>query len=235
METRTIAEIAFDLWAKERGLLNRLGLVAPERHRTATPCWRYAGTTLDLQRREVVHTFSLGSGMREWSFSPWAPKQPDFQPVLELTIHTLRSKAMEAWRSASAPLYAAAADGNILVAGRIGSPLNDLRPITPAAWPFVEVVNWHAATGEGEGIGEIYDLREIEAPEDSKSEDGDDLGRFAAAVKVELAKIYPTGVSANLTDKELHAEVCKHYALIGINRQPSLDTVRRAAGRRKQK
>lgn len=235
MGDRTISEIAFDLWASEQGLLDRLGLAAPERHEAGTQCWLYAGTALDVRKREVVHTFTRGAGTRQWSFSPWDGGRPDFEPVLEITIHMLRTKAKEAWRSASDALDAAVADGRVVIAGRIGSPVADSQSFPSSAWAFIDIDDWSAATGEGQGMGDIFDLREFEATEDVQFEDSDDLGRFASAVKVELAKIYPMGIPAHLTHKELHNDVCKHYTLAGINRQPSLDTVKRAAGRRKQK
>lgn len=235
MGHRSISEVAFDLWVEEEGLLDRLGLAAPERHDAGAQCWRYSGTKLDNQRRKVVHTFSRGVGLQEWSFDPWEGDRPDFEPVLEVTMHTLRTKAKEAWHSASDALDAAVADGRVVISGRIGSPVADPQSFPRSAWPFIDIDDWSAATGEGQGMGDIFDLREYGSSEEVQVEDRDDLGRFASAVKAELAKIYPTGIPAHLTDKELHSDVCKHYALAGIGRQPSLDTVKRAAGRRKQK
>lgn len=234
MGDRTISEIAFDLWASEQGLLDRLGLAAPERHEAGTQCWRYAGTKLDLQKREVVHTFSRGVGMKEWSFKPWEGGRPEFEPVLEVTIHTLRIKAKEAWRSASDALDAAVADGRVVISGRVGSPLNEPQIIPASAWSFVEIDDWSAATGEGQGIGEIFDLREGNVNTSGDLTDAK-VGRLEALVRAELAEMHPNGIPDGLTDAQLHWDVSKHFDAKGIKRKPSLDTVKRAAGRRKRK
>lgn len=231
MAGRTIAEIAFDLWSEEVGLVDRLGLAAPERHDAGTQCWRYSGTKLDLKKRAIVHTFSRGVGVQEWSFSPWEGERPDFGPVLEVTIHTLRIKAREAWRSASDAIGAAGADGRVAISARVGSALNDPQIIPSSAWSFVEVDDWSAATGEGQGMGQIFDLREA-APDGSKST-VEKVGRVVEAIQAQLAEIYPNGVPAHLTDLQIHGDVTKHFEAKGLRRKPSLDSVKRAIGRRK--
>lgn len=234
MGNRSISEVAFDLWVEEDGLLDRLSLAAPERHDPGAQCWRYAGTNLDHQRRKVVHTFSRGVGVQEWSFNPWEGDRPDFEPVLEGTIHTLRIKANEAWRSASDALDAAVADGRVMISGRVGSPLNEPQSIPSSAWAFVDVDDWTSRTGEGQGIGEIYDLRE--AIVDSTGEPADaKVGRLEALVRAELAVMHPKGIPDSLTDAQLHWDVSKHLEGKGIERKVSLDTVKRAADRRKRK
>lgn len=229
---RTISEIAFDLWAKEDALLDRLCLAAPERHEAGTQCWQYAGTTLDGQKREIVHTFSRGVGTRQWSFRPWEGGRPDFEPVLEVTIHTLRIKAKEAWDSASDALDASVADGRVVISGRAGSPLNEPQSIPSPAWSFVEVDDWSAATGEGQGMGQIFDLRET-APHKSDRSGAEKVGRVVGSIQAELAEIYPNGVPAHLTDLQVHGDVTKHFEAKGIRRKPSLDSVKRAVKRRK--
>lgn len=235
MGSRTIAEIAFDLWVGEDdGLIDRLGLAAPERHEAGTQGWRYASTKLDLQRREVVHTFSRGVGVQDWSFKPWESGRPNFEPILEVTIQMLRVKATEAWRSASDALDAAVADGRVTISGRVGSPLNEPQSIPSSAWAFVDVDDWTSRTGEGQGIGEIYDLRE--AIVDSTGEPADaKVGRLEALVRAELAVMHPNGIPDSLTDAQLHWDVSKHLEGKGIERKVSLDTVKRAADRRKRK
>jgi len=230
---RTISEVAFDLWANEEGLLDRLGLVSPEVHEPGAQCWRYTGTKLDLQKREVVHTFSRGVGMREWAFRPWEGGRPDFEPVLEITIQTLRIKATEAWRSASVLLAEAVSDGRAVIEGRVRSPLNEPQSIPASAWSFIEINDWSAQTGQGEGIGELYDLCEAVPNRDEPTEAK--VGRLLALVRAELAEMHPNGVPNHLTDAQLYWDVSQRFEAKGIQRKPSLDTVKRAADRRKQK
>jgi hypothetical protein len=224
-----ISEVAFDLWSKKIGLVDRLSLAAPERHEAGTQCWRYAGTALDVQKREIVHTFMRGAGRRQWSFGPWADDRPDFEPVLEVTLHTLRVKARDAWRSASAALDDAVADGRVVIAGRIGSPVSDLQTILPSAWSFVEVDDWSANTGIGEGIGELYDLREAQVAVEVAKSSGGILRKVAEEA---VAAIYPNGVPSHVTNDQLRGSIDGYLKQQGIDREVSLDTAKRAAKRR---
>jgi hypothetical protein len=228
--SRTIAEIAFDLWVEEEdGLIRRLGLATPERHEAGTQCWQYANTALDIQNRVVVHTFTRGVGTRQWSFRPWEGDRPNFEPVLEVTIQTLRIKAKEAWRSASDALDAAVADGRVVIAARIGSPLNDPQSLPASAWAFVEVGDWAACTGNGNGIGELYDLREAQAAAVVAKSKG---GRLLKVAEEAVAALYPNGVPSHVTNDQLRGSIDVYLNQHGIDRVVSLDTAKRAAGRR---
>lgn len=229
MGSRTIAEVAFDLWVEEEdGLIQRLGLAAPERHEAGTQCWQYANTALDIQNRVVVHTFTRGVGTRQWSFRPWEGDRPDFEPVLEVTIHTLRTKAREAWRSASDALDAAVADGRAVISARAGSPLNEPQSIPSSAWALVEVDDWKACTGSGEGIGELYDLGEVSSAEATKLKGG----RMLNAAKEAVAVLYPNGVPQHLGNDEVRGAINAHLKKHDPKLEVSLDTAKRAAGRR---
>lgn len=228
MGERSISEVAFDLWVEEDGLLDRLSLAAPERHDPGAQCWRYAGTNLDHQRRKVVHTFSRGVGVQEWSFNPWEGDRPDFEPVLEGTIHTLRIKANEAWRSASDTLDAAVADGRIVISARVGSPMNEPQNIPFSAWTFVKVNDWSACTGDGEGVGDLYDLRETPPVGAAKPKGG----KLLKAAEDAIAVLYPNGVPDHLGNDEVRGAINAHLKTHDPKLQVSLDTAKRAAGRR---
>jgi len=134
--------------------------------------------------------------MREWAFRPWEGGRPDFEPVLEITIQTLRIKATEAWRSASVLLAEAVSDGRAVIEGRVRSPLNEPQSIPASAWSFIEINDWSAQTGQGEGIGELYDLCEAVPNRDEPTEAK--VGRLLALVRAELAEMHPNGVDVPL-------------------------------------
>ena len=230
MANRTISDIAFDLWAADSTLVARLKLVAPEKHAAQGQGWHYESTSLDLSKREVVHTFRRGGGTRIWSFKPWSGGRPDFEPVLDLTVHTLRIKAAEAWRAADQCLRQTIERDGLVVAGRVGSPLAEPQTLPAAAWPFIEIDDWDAGTADSADIGPIYDLIESRPIEPNKPTSEKSNSRAVAARA--LKEMYPNGPPSSMPNSKLHDAVLKHFKASGIERSVSLDTVMRAAGRK---
>lgn len=246
-EWSDLAIFAFRMAATNPHLRAQLDLAVPEKFPARDPnewgtlCfWEFTSITIDEDGCRIVYRFErTRSGIletKDWTLVPWAPEgAPSFEPVLSLTLQTLKLKARVAWEAIGAALSAALTSGSVTARARIGSPVASERSRVPVdAWLNYDIDDWGLGTASSDGGGEkLYAIQVREGREQDQTPDKPKRApQLELAIKA-ISEIYPEGVPDNVPDQTLQSDVEIHLAAQGEKRFPSKDTIRRARGSRK--